>query len=662
MRSNRSLALWLPVALAAGIGCYFSLKTEPSAALVYTAAGVAIAWALMAILFRKVLMPQRVVWLGGWAVALALLGFGVAGIKAEMMHGVRLSEEVGPIMLHGRVAAIEERTQGWRLVLEEVDLWKYPPEKTPPKLRIVVRTQMEEGIAPGDKIAVRVKLSPLRAPVYPGGFDFARMAYFQGIGASGFAVGPVRKLEESRGQHWMDRHRHRVTERITRAIGGGADSAIASMMITSEGGAIPEETLDSLRASGLAHILSVSGLHMVLAAAIAFVGVRGLLALTPLAQRMPVRKFAAGLAVAICGYYLLLAGSPVPAVRSYLMIALFFLAVMTDRVTTPLWPVALAAMALLIIWPESLLSASFQMSFAAVTALCAFFTREQEAPAVDGSLLWRYAVGIALSSLVAGFATAPFAIHHFGRFAAYGLLGNMMAMPITSFIIMPMGLLALLLMPLHLETVPLVIMGKGVSFMMAISDHVAALPFSSIALPQMGLLPLLLLTLGGLWLCIMRPLWPGFMAMAAAVVFYVLTPLPDVIIDGRGGLYAIREEGRLLVPDRARARYARENWMRTLGIEEAVRFDKLPPEHPLSACTKQGCRWQIKGIRFVYGEACEAADVLILTSDAACAEAGRIIRPADLKASGTQAIWVRDQSVTIRTVAEIQGRRWWTEP
>lgn len=660
------LRLWLPVALAAGIGTYFSLPQEPSLTALSAALGICAACILVAAGLRTYLHQRLLPRTAIWALALACLGFGLTGIRAESLQSVRLAEAVGPIMLHGKVKAIESRAQGYRLIVEDVDLWRYPKEKTPDIVRLVVRTKLEGDIAPGDKIAVRVKLSPLSRPVYPGGYDFARAAYFQRIGAVGFSLSPVRLLKADEAARPIARHRHNITMRIANAMGNTTEANIATALITGEGAAIPEAQLESLRASGLAHILSISGLHMALVSGIIYVGLRGLFALTPLVLRFNTRKVAALLAVSLAGYYLLLAGMPVPATRAYIMIALFFLAVIADRVTTPLWPVAVAAMALLLIWPESLLSASFQMSFAAVTGLCAFFTRERQEAITQGPLAWRYVRDISLSSLVAGTATAPYAIHHFGRFALYGLLGNMLAMPVASFIIMPMGVLALLLMPLHLESLPLAAMGFGIRLMMAISDGVAHLPFSTQPLPNLGVVPLVLITLGGLWICTapMRR-WAGLLPVAVGVVIYVLTPLPDVLIEERGGLYAIRNGGQLLVPDRVQARYARENWMRALGVGKATRFSELTPDHRLAGCSKTECSWQQGGVRFYYGQGCVEADVRIRRAGAdggACDLPGITIDAAKLAASGTHAIWASEGRIRVETVAEKQGRRLWTAP
>lgn len=669
---NRSrTALWLPVMLGIGIGIYFSLHTEPSQTLLYGLLGFALIWAALAFLLRAPLHPHYLARLTLWAIAAICFGFAIAGLRAESRQHVILAEEVGPTMLHGIVERVEDRVSGQRLVVSSVDLWDYAKEKTPAKVRLVVRTKPNDAM-PGDKIAVRVKLQPLPRPVLPGGYDFARMAYFQEIGAVGFAVSPVKVLAKQEGAFSafnlaFEHHRQRVIYRVKQALGMGekpqAGEAITLALLTGEGGSIPENAIESLRASGLAHILSISGLHMVLVCGVAFVALRMLLALfPPLVLRYSTKKWAAWLALLFGGYYLLLAGMPVPAVRAYFMIALFFLAVITDRTTTAMWPVTLAALLLLTLWPESLLSPSFQMSFAAVIALCAWFGQPPEPEGLDRSWarrLSRNIYDVAVSSLVAGFATAPFALYHFGRFAVYGMLSNVLAMPVTSIIIMPASILSLLLMPFGLESWPLELMRFGCHLLVVISDAVMALPFSTLSLPRMGLAPLVLITLGGLIICLWqgRARWLGSVPILAAFILYAGTTYPNLLLDEDGKLFAIHDEqGRLLVPNRMNARYARESWMQSLGVKQATRFDELPNHDPLYNCTKDHCEWR----GFIRSAECLPARLLVLTEEGECANSGQLITKGDLARSGTHAIWLEEEGVKIETVAENRGLRWWT--
>jgi competence protein ComEC len=509
-------------------------------------------------------------------------------------------------------------------------------------------------------------LSPPPRAVFPNGYDFARMVYFEQIGAVGFAINTPRILVPSNDTQLFEAHRNRITQHIYTALGDSPYAGIAAAMITGESGRIEEETLVSLRASGLGHILSISGLHMVLASSILFVGARMLLALFPfIVLHYPIKKWAAGAAIIASFYYLLIAGAPVSAERSFLMSCLFFIAIMLDRTNTPMRPIALAAMLLLLLRPESILGPSFQMSFAAVVALCAYF-QDPEPSAISFHpvyKVWRHLRDIAVASLVAGTATAPFAFYHFGQYAVFGLLANMFAMPVASFIIMPAGVLALLAMPFALESLPLQFMALGVEGMMWISDKTTALPFSTLNLPHMYSTALILIVVGGLWICLWekRLRWFGFAPIAIGIILYSLQRTPHVVLDEKGKLFAIKDSAYgMVVPTRTHARYARQYWTKAFGLDGMTRFSELPKNHPLSDCSAESCHWEINGITFYRGAECEAVDVLILTEEIDCSGKQYTITLQDLFTNGTYAFWVKKGGLKVKSVEPLRGIRGWT--
>jgi competence protein ComEC len=217
-----------------------------------------------------------------------------------------------------------------------------------------------------------------------------------------------------------------------------------------------------MRDSGLAHVLAISGLHMMIMAGTVFWLARALLALSPgLTLRFPIKKWAAAIALGAATFYLALSGASVPTVRAWMMMSIFLIAVMLDRPAITMRNVALAAMAILIVAPESLFDPSFEMSFAAVIGLVALYewlAARRRYILFDVSPLWRGArwgvaivLGTATTTLVAGAAITPFAVYHFHRMTHFGLLANMIAAPLVSLLIMPMALLSLIAMPLGLE-------------------------------------------------------------------------------------------------------------------------------------------------------------------------------------------------------------------
>ena len=668
--------LWAPVAITTGVMVYFSLPNEPPFSVAYVITAVAAFLFLLALFgFRQrpffYILCLGLMWV--------LLGFAAGIFRTSLVAHPVLKQSIDyPVMAHGTVELVEDVHSGTRILLSNVNLWKIPPEETPERIRIVTRSREMPSIVPGDRIAVRVSLSPPPRPVLPHGYDFARMVYFSDMaGAVGFATSTpyiVRAHDEEesimrRFNRALERHRYHITERIYHALEkdySPSITGITAAMITSEVGRISLTDLTSLRASGLAHILSISGLHMVLAGSILFVGVRMLLALFPfIALHYPIKKWAAAAAIIASFYYLLIAGMPVPAERSYLMLTLFFVAVILDRTNTPMRPIALAAGFLILLKPESILDPSFQMSFAAVIALCAYFGEPQEKSlhnnllVKSGKHLW----AVAMASVIAGGATAPFAFHHFGQYAVYGLFANMLVVPLTSFVIMPAGVVALLMMPFGLEHWPLAAMAEGIRGMMWVSNKITALPFSTLNLPHMRIVPLILMVFGGLWIClwVRQVRWLGLIPIMIGIILYSAQKLPNVVVDERGKLFAVRDPDiGMLVPTRTYARYARQYWSKALGIGEMVRFDELPASHPLATCTETACRWKIQGVRFFRGEKCADTDVLILTRPETCQGHLYTITPQDLAQNGTYALWVRHGKLHIESVEKPRGHRGWT--
>lgn len=459
--------LWAPVAFGTGIGVYFGLPWEPPAmAGIFVLAGsAALAWRLRA---RMVL---ALVLLG---MAFGAGGFAAAQLRSHLAAAPVLEKPYGPAGVSGRVVRVELRPDGPRVTLTHVALKNIGAGATPDRVRIKLRRG--DGPDIGDRIDVFAKLMPPSAPAAPGAYDFQRRSWFEGLGAVGFAMGRMRRAEEGGAPQdrspalFMAALRLHMTERIRAAL-PGESGAIAAALMTGDRSAISRRTLDAMRDSGLAHLLAISGLHLGLVAATLFFGLRALLALSErLTLRHPIKKWAAVAAMAGSFAYLLLAGATVPTQRAFVMTGLVLIAVLLDRQAISMRLVAWAAMVILAIAPESLLGASFQMSFAAVVALIAFYDafrdrfRTVRLAAGHGfaARIGLYAGGVAATTVIASFATGLIALHHFGRIAVYGLPANMLAVPLTALWIMPWAVIAAVLMPLGLEGLPLILVGWGI--------------------------------------------------------------------------------------------------------------------------------------------------------------------------------------------------------
>jgi competence protein ComEC len=350
----------------------------------------------------------------------------------------------------------------------------------------------------------------------------------------------------------------------------GETGEIAVALITGARGGISEQLNQAMRDSGLAHILSISGLHMVIMAGTVFWLVRALLALVPmLALRFPIKKWAAAAALFAATFYLALSGAAVPTVRSWIMMSIVLIAVMLDRPALTMRNVALAALAILVVAPESLFDPSFEMSFAAVIALVALYewlSERKRDGLRDVSPLWAALhrgfglfMGAALTTLVASIAIAPFAVYHFHRMTHYGLIANLIVAPLVSLAIMPMAVLSLIAMPFSLETWPLKAMGLGIDLMVDAGRWVASWPGAVSVFPAISGTALALMVLGGLWLCLWqtRARALGLVIAALGLAVAPASQRPDVLIDRDGATAALRSDsGNLVFPPATAAGYS----------------------------------------------------------------------------------------------------------
>ena len=678
--------LWLPVMFGSGIAIYFGLTFEPPLWL----GPVGVAAVLLAAFVVRKTGGQ-----GGGALlaVLVMAGMTVAGFAAAQWRTAAvaapvLNERIGPTTVSGRVIDVETFPNGSRVTFEKPRIAGLRPDRGPQKARLKLRGK-QPAVSPGQWLRVRAILTPPSPPAQPGGFDFQRHSYFRQLGAYGFSIGTAEIIGD--GKQGMDfltlglaRVRQAVTARVLAGLDGPA-GAVAAALMTGERSSIPSALMDSMRDSGLAHLLAISGLHIGLMAAILFVGLRALMALSePLALHFPIKKWAAAAAIAGAFAYALIAGATVPTQRAFLMVGLVLLAVLVDRKGLSVRLVAWAALVILVLRPESLLGASFQMSFAAVIALIAAYEwiserrRARAGQAERKPPSWTrkvgfYLAGVALTTVIAGAATTPFAIYHFNRFADYGLVANLMAVPVTALWVMPWAVAAFVLMPFGLETLALTPMGWGINVVIAVAETVSSWPGAVTLLPSMPTLALVAVALGGLWMCLWRRRWRllGLAGIAAGLAAIAVTQPPDILVDGRGRLLAVRgADGSVAFSTFRRERFIRGIWLRRFGQDEARAIwpkNGTRPDQRLS-CDLQGCLYRVGGrvAALAYGEGalaedCWIADVVvsIVPVRRACPATVDVIDRFDLWRHGGHALWLDATGVRIETVNGSRGDRPW---
>jgi competence protein ComEC len=561
---------WVPVAFGAGIALYFAADREPVASV---AAAAAFAFCAAAFFARRSRIFPLVVML-----AALFAGFATAALKtARVAHGV-LARPMFSVTMKGFVETRDERERTDRFVLRVEDM-ESPRGIT--KLERV-RLSVKKGTAPavGSFVELKARLLPPLSPLRPGSYDFGRDMYFHGIGASGFAMGAIKTVEAPRSGGMYLRYaaamqgmRDAIDARI-RSVLSGDNRAIATALLTGRRDAISAPVNDAMFVSGLGHVLSISGYHMAVVAGVVFFAVRALLALFPaLTVTFPIKKWSAVAALLAAAFYLLLSGAEVATQRSFFMTAVVLIAVIVDRRAITFRTLSVAAMIVLLITPEALVHPSFQMSFAATLGLVALvqigmpnlFASPDNAQ-VARAALWggREITMLALASLVAGFATMPYAAFHFHRVTPYGVLANLAAMPVVSVLVMPAGLLGLLAMPFGFDGLFWRLMDVGIGWMVAVAQWVAALPGAIGRIASFGTGPLALMSAGIIAVALLRtPLrWVGTGLIALAMVWALTTQQPDMLVAGDGYTVAVRgKDGRLRLMRTGKDAFLSREWL-----------------------------------------------------------------------------------------------------
>ncbi len=584
--------LWAPVALGGGCAVYFTLKAEPAAGpLVGFAAAAAAAW----------LAARRVSLARVWTLPLMMLACFALGLAVAKLRNDAVTAPIAPALqnptvVEGWVVDVDSPgAAGPRAVIAPVRIRGLAPEETPIRLRATVRG---EAPAPGQAVRLFAILNPPPAPASPGAYDFGRNAFFEGMGGVAFGLGETRPavLPEPppslRAEMWINGVRYGLAQRIVQRQGERA-GGIAAAMTTGHEAWLDPADVDVMRDSGLAHILSISGLHMAVVGGFAFFLVRLLVAAWPwLALRVPGKKVAAWAGLLAVGSYLVVSGHPPPAERAAITASIAFLAVLLDRQAITMHALAVAAFVVLLLQPEAIVTPGFQMSFAATAALVALVEAWPVRPreiSTPWPILWAQRAGAwvgaaVLASLVAGAATGPFAMQHFNRTAMYGLAANLATAPVSDFLIMPALALGALLEPLGMGGPFLWVAARGIELMLAIGTWTADLPGAvrTVASAPDYVLPIAFL--GVLFCCLWRgPLrWLG-LPFAAAVMIWPRPPAPDLWIGDGGSNAAWVEAGQAVVIRPGVRQFAVDVWSRRRGLTTT------PPAEGDLACSRFAC-------------------------------------------------------------------------
>jgi competence protein ComEC len=593
LETERSqLALWSPVALAAGIVAWFALpaRTDWIAFICLCLAGATA-------LLLAARGAGRLARTAGLALLLMAAGCLLPWSKAALIDTNVLAqaafvtmdvvvERVEPLPGRG-MTRIFARPQG------RADL----PRR--------VRLNLEDGalpdamtVAPGDTLRIRARLMPPAPASLPGGYDYARRAYFEGIGATGRIVPPVIMLGAGPGQG-LD-IRNRLSGHVARQV-EGAPGAIAVTLATGDRGRITPEDEEAMRQSGLAHLLSISGLHVTALVGIVVLLSYRLLALsTRLALRWPLMLISAAVGAGAGVGYTLLTGAEVPTIRSCVSALLIMAGLALGREAISLRLLAAGALLIMLLWPESVIGPSFQFSFMAVIVIVslyehpkvrAVFAARDEAP-------WRRLLrglgALLLTGLAVEIALMPIALYHFHKTGLLGALANMVAIPLTEFIIMPAEGLALLLDVAGLGAPAWWVVEKALALLIALAHLVAAQTSAVVLTPAIPPAAFAVTMLGFLWCLLWRSAlrWAGLPIIALGLVGYAAAPVPDLLVSADGHHVAARlPDGSIaLLRDRA-GDYMRDQFSELSGVKGPAR---ALTDLPAARCSSDLCAMTLR--------------------------------------------------------------------
>lgn len=659
---RRNLILW-PFALILGLITYRILPFEPDA----QALSVFCVLLLIALLALRGIRAAR-----DLAQISALFGLGAVLLP---VHGALFGTNMLEVPRYGTYqakvdAVIFDDGVQQRWIVSDISGdqdWTVPDVR---KARVLVRG--DQAIAPGDRISARIRFYPVPAPAVPGGYDAQFVSHFDGIGAYGSVLGDLSVVpaHQSGVMDMVNAARRIIGARLVAQLGDRI-GGIATALITGDQSRISEEDYDLMASAGIVHVISISGLHLTLVAGTMFASVRFLLSLSQgWSQRWPIKKIAAVAGIATAFSYMLLSGLVIPAVRSTIMLALVFTAIVAGRQALTMRNVAIAAIIIILVQPTSVFRASFQLSFAAVIALIAAYElarrgREDRDRPAQGKVI-TLMIDVGTTSIIAGLATLIFTAYHFQQTAPFGVIGNLMVMPVVSFLMMPAALLGTLLVPLGLEAPAYAVLGWSVEIMLWSAGVVRQMSggFDPSPILAPSALVVALAALGWMAYCRDRIRLAGPILAVPLIAVFCLERAPDIFIADQSQALAVRNGADIALMAGRNNTFATTIWSERY-------MTSISDGHEGTRCDAIGCvlhtehDYTIALVKdaSAFAEDCGIAHIVVsrIYAPATCAAtATLVIDGADLARYGTHVInWHGpDIAPTVRTGVDNPERRW----
>jgi len=658
--AERRLALLLPFAMIVGLIASVELPADPHP--VALAAGAAAIGLMLALSLRT---PTRLRLAS--VLAAAWLGFSLLPIHGAMFGSPMLARPAYGTYQARVDEVLSETVTETRVILSGIT--PVGADRPVPVRRARVVIKAGPDLSPGDVISGQFRFAPVPGPVYPGGFDTQFQSYFDGVGAYGNSIKPpilVTLGDEAAPAHIVDAARRGISMRIDAVLSEPA-AGIARAIVNGDQSAVTDDARTTMATAGIAHVLSVSGLHLTIVAGGVFWVVRLLLSgFDGLARRVSVKRVAAVAGIGSALFYFAVSGGNVAALRSTLMILLVFGAVLFGRRALTMRNVAIAGIIVIATDPASVFRPSFQLSFAAVVALVGVYENLRSERNRDVGVLahaWGYGKGIVVTSLVAGAATLLFSIYHFQQTSPLGVVGNLATLPLVGFVMMPAAAIAMLLMPFGLEGPPLLAMGWSIERMLDVARVVADWSTHLRAAPLLTPWALVFGLVGLAWFAFFKDRWRllGPALVVPLVAIFAVDQPPDVLIADTTQAIAIRGPSGLELADGKPQSFALNIWRETyaepIDRQAAESCDSL-------ACvgtSAAGFTYAIVSDPAALPDECGHADLLVVrgASPSWCT-AKALVTADDLARHGVR--WLRwdaaRQGFEVRPAISMLGRPW----